>query len=122
MGRIVNGRSTCAGIALWAIGCSGRAPANSKTDLIIVVTDDASAGGTAPTPNPGVVNSLDGGTEATDSAVDPDAMDASVCNKPGSAACDAAIGAMCQRIVQCCQSVSSCSTWATDLVRCNAYF
>jgi hypothetical protein len=125
MGRIVNAPSTCAGIALWAIGCSAPAPKDSKTVLVIVVTEDAGAGDAVnpmSMPDAAALGSPDGSADASDSTVDPDATDAGVCNQPGPAACDAAIGAMCQRIAQCCSSLSSCEAWATDLGRCKAHF
>src|SRR5438270_3270578 len=100
MGRVVKGPSTCAGIALCALGCTGRPPGDSKT-VIVVVVADAGAGGANPIGMPdAAVNSPDVNSDAADSAlVNPDAPDAD-CNQAGATACDNAIGAICQRYSQ----------------------
>jgi hypothetical protein len=47
---------------------------------------------------------------------------ASDCIQSGAAACDATITAMCTRFTQCCATLTTCESWATDMARCKAHW
>src|SRR5258706_9636348 len=48
--------------------------------------------------------------------------DAGDCTQSGAAACDATITAMCTRFTQCCATLTTCESWATDMARCKAHW
>ena len=51
-------------------------------------------------------------------------VDASCAGMSGAVACNDALAAMCDRVIQCCTSPNAptCASWATDSTMCQAYW